>query len=147
MSARRPWISLWRYEADYGSLDYAVPDTRTDPRSCLWCHGALPNKRRKTFCCSKHEREWQKRYVFNRNRGPVAWRILCRDNFACKDCGEAMRFTNEHGVEMPTPAGLDVHHIVPVSGGGTDHEGNLVTMCKACHLARHGKRAKGNEQG
>lgn len=28
---------------------------------------------------------------------------------------------------------LDVHHIVPVSAGGTNHPDNLITLCISCH--------------
>ncbi len=139
MSRRRRWLSLHEYEQAYGPLFYSVPDTRTDPRTCLWCRGALPSKRHSSFCGPDCRDAWNVRYVWFRNRAPVAWRILCRDQFTCQNCGAAPEFTNEHGVVLPTGEGLDVHHIVPVSTGGTDHESNLVTLCKACHMERHGK--------
>ncbi len=134
---RRPWISLLDYEETYGPLRYTVPDDRTDPHTCRWCHGPLPDKHHKTFCCEDHSLEWQHHYVWGRNRSPVAWRILCRDHFACQDCGQTSRFLNEYHVSLPTPAGLEVHHLVHVADGGTDEETNVITLCHHCHQQRH----------
>ena len=33
--------------------------------------------------------------------------------------------------------GVDVHHIIPLSRGGTTSKANLITVCKACHDRRH----------
>ncbi len=33
--------------------------------------------------------------------------------------------------------GVDVHHIVPLSRGGTTTKTNLITLCKGCHDRRH----------
>lgn len=52
--------------------------------------------------------------------------ILKRDNHACRNCG-----SDEH---------LEVHHIIPVTMGGTKDESNLCTLCSDCHLnMAHGK--------
>jgi 5-methylcytosine-specific restriction endonuclease McrA len=32
---------------------------------------------------------------------------------------------------------VDVHHIIPLSRGGTSTMGNLISLCKDCHEARH----------
>ena len=147
LGERRAWINLWEYQRRYGVLTYQVPDGRTDPRTCMWCHGPLPTKRHKSFCSTEHSQAWQQRYVWNRNRNPVAWRILCRDRFACQDCGEMSGYKNEFGVWIFKPTGLEVHHIVHVADGGEDHESNLVTLCADCHLARHGKKRKEHDHG
>lgn len=36
--------------------------------------------------------------------------------------------------------GVDVHHIIPLSRGGTTTKSNLITTCRDCHDARHGHR-------
>jgi 5-methylcytosine-specific restriction protein A len=35
---------------------------------------------------------------------------------------------------------LTVHHVIPLSDGGTHHESNLVTLCLDCHKELHGVR-------
>ena len=32
---------------------------------------------------------------------------------------------------------VDVHHIVPLSKGGTNSMANLIHLCEACHTKRH----------
>lgn len=39
--------------------------------------------------------------------------------------------------------GVDVHHIIPLSRGGTTTKGNLITVCESCHQARHRHQLKG----
>jgi len=57
----------------------------------------------------------------------VSWQETARearksDGYVCRMCGE---FANGRA--------LDVHHIVPVSTGGTNEEWNLITLCQSCH--------------
>ena len=33
--------------------------------------------------------------------------------------------------------GVDVHHCIPLSRGGTSTMANLITLCKDCHNLRH----------
>lgn len=49
--------------------------------------------------------------------------ILARDSHRCLMCGYG---------EV-----LDVHHILPLSRGGTNYEHNLVTLCANCHRLAH----------
>ncbi|WP_204365619.1 HNH endonuclease [Natronococcus jeotgali] len=35
---------------------------------------------------------------------------------------------------------LEVHHIVPLSAGGSNERSNLITLCKNCHTKSEGKR-------
>jgi len=56
--------------------------------------------------------------------------IYLRDGLACVWCGA----TVEDG------ATLTLDHLVPHSGGGANHEANLVTACKRCNDSR-GSRA------
>lgn len=49
--------------------------------------------------------------------------ILRRDGHRCGNCGST---TNLH-----------VHHIVPLSKGGSSDPGNLRTLCESCHKRLH----------
>lgn len=56
------------------------------------------------------------------------WNTICRevkqrDEYKCKICG---------GTEE-----LEVHHIIPLSRGGTNKKTNLITLCIKHHKARH----------
>ncbi len=46
------------------------------------------------------------------------------------------RCENCHRSDVP----LEVHHIVPVSQGGSHQLSNLVALCPQCHLAAHGEK-------
>lgn len=53
---------------------------------------------------------------------------LERDGHRCRECGKA-------GV-------LEVHHVESLEDGGEPYEvGNLLTLCRGCHMAAHGKAA------
>lgn len=86
-------------------------------------------------------KEWGKRgtYMAKRGTGTVSriqrheyddvdWRKLAaavkaRDGNKCRIC----RSTKQ----------LQVHHILPLSRGGTNSQLNLITLCHACHEKRH----------
>lgn len=51
--------------------------------------------------------------------------VFKRDGFCCQYCGK-----------HPPEAVLEVDHIVPVAGGGTNDEGNLVTSCFECNRGK-----------
>ena len=51
--------------------------------------------------------------------------ILERDGHRCRDCG--------------FPGRLEIHHVIPLHRGGSDEEDNLLTLCRACHLAKHAR--------
>ncbi len=55
----------------------------------------------------------------------LRYKILKRDNFQCVICGR-----------RPPDIGLCVDHIIPVSKGGTNVEGNLRTLCTDCNLGK-----------
>lgn len=54
-----------------------------------------------------------------------AQRIKERDKHCCQFCGSNSQ--------------LDVHHIVYLSNWGTNQQSNLVTLCRPCHEAEHGR--------
>ena len=52
--------------------------------------------------------------------------VLDRDNYTCQHC---------HGKSKDNR--LHVHHILFRRDGGSDDEGNLITLCETCHTALH----------
>jgi len=139
---QRRWLALYEYRQMYpeDSIFYPQPDYRISPDTCKWCGGPLPNKRRKSFCSEVCAQRFQQNTVWGRGQSPLAYRILCRDNFTCQRCGKDVAITNEHGVRIPTAKNGEVHHKDHVSDGGTDHQNNLETLCGVCHKAEHKNR-------
>lgn len=87
--------------------------------------------------CEEHRKLVTKRYNqqerspdVNRKYGR-AWRVV-RDRYVaahplCERCLQAGRLTP---VE-------EVHHIKPVSQGGTNDDSNLMSLCRSCHTKIH----------
>lgn len=42
-------------------------------------------------------------------------------------------------MKIPTGVNAEVHHIIWLSNGGTDHQDNLISLCYDCHCKIHGK--------
>lgn len=69
--------------------------------------------------------------------------ILRRDRYRCQDCGANFggRRRKVYDPKLRRGKGgyrwesLEVHHIIARSAGGSDHPGNLKTLCPACHAA------------
>lgn len=67
--------------------------------------------------------------------------IVRRDRYTCQDCGESFGKIRRKVFDKDLRRGrggyrwesLEVHHIVPRSRGGSDHPGNLKTLCPRCH--------------
>ena len=82
--------------------------------------------------CAEHEKVQVKAYnkarsVENNRRYGSAWRKL-RARFLsqhplCEQCRLNGKYT----------AATEVHHIKPLSAGGTHDERNLMALCKSCH--------------
>ena len=53
--------------------------------------------------------------------------ILERDGYRCRACGSS----------AGSGRVLQIHHRVPVKQLGTNDDGNLETLCQACHAGRH----------
>ncbi len=58
----------------------------------------------------------------------MRWRVLKRDGHRCVSCG-ANPATDESAV-------LQIDHIVPVSKGGVNEEGNLRVLCRDCNAGK-----------
>ena len=56
--------------------------------------------------------------------------IRTRDNYTCQKC-------NTHSKDLSKGIKLEVHHILPVSQGGTTVPDNLTTLCSKCHKQVH----------
>jgi hypothetical protein len=57
------------------------------------------------------------------NWNEIRQEVLARDGYRCGNCGSTSK--------------LHVHHIVPLSLGGSNELGNLRTLCKICHVKLH----------
>lgn len=137
---RRPFPSLSNAVKAYGPENvFFDKPSYVEKDRCFWCGKPVTDKRR-VYCSNECRRHFDDMTVWHRGRDPYSLRILYRDNFTCQDCGEFHAYKNKYGVYIPIDDGqLDVHHILPVSMGGGDEQQNLVTLCKACHKARHDK--------
>ena len=67
-------------------------------------------------------------YEGKRRYARKAWKmlrrfVLDRDGWRCTKCGRA--------------GAMEVHHVKPIEDGGLDEPGNLVTLCRGCHIAEH----------
>lgn len=61
--------------------------------------------------------------VYPENWSQIRQEALEKDGFKCGNCGSTDL--------------LDVHHIVPLSAGGSSELGNLKTLCRSCHSKIH----------
>jgi 5-methylcytosine-specific restriction protein A len=69
--------------------------------------------------------------------------IVRRDRYRCQDCGVNFGARKRKVYDPTLRRGkggyrwesLEVHHIIARSAGGSDHPGNLKTLCPSCHAA------------
>lgn len=66
------------------------------------------------------EWRWKRRII-----GP---KIKARDGFQCCQCGLAE--------DIAAGVRLEIDHIIPIRGGGTNSPDNLQTLCRPCNLAK-----------
>lgn len=59
----------------------------------------------------------------------IAAEIREQDQYTCRNCA---RQGGPHG-----DLRLDVHHVVPLSKGGSNRASNLITLCVDCYQAVH----------
>ncbi|MFB6124826.1 MAG: HNH endonuclease [Halanaeroarchaeum sp.] len=59
--------------------------------------------------------------------------VLARDDYTCQRCGVK---SGPHAGD--SGATLHVHHVRPLSEGGSNRPSNLLTLCADCHEAEHG---------
>lgn len=134
----RRWLSLYEYEKAFGEeLGFKTIDFRENKRLCKWCNQPLEG-RRKSFCSDTCSRNYGKTTFFKRGVSTLPYRIASRDRFYCRITGEDLALTNRFGVRIPASnQQLEIHHLVFVSEGGSDHESNLLTVSKQVHKDYH----------
>lgn len=68
------------------------------------------------------------KHKYPRNWGSIRKKVLARDSHSCANCDH-----QNHRIKIWDYRSLDVHHIVPLSKGGTNRLSNLVVLCRQCH--------------
>ncbi|MGX7263688.1 HNH endonuclease [Enterococcus crotali] len=134
----RRWLSLYEYEKAFGEeLGFETIDFRKDKRLCKWCNQKLEGRRR-SFCSDRCSRNYGKATFFKRGISTLPYRIASRDQFYCRVTGADLARTNRFGVRIPaSDHQVEIHHLIFVSAGGSDHESNLVTVSKQVHKDYH----------
>ncbi len=99
-------------------------------------HQGCPNLSENTYCkehiklnnqqYDKHKRRKNSNKIYGRT-----WREI-RDSYTkshpfCEEC-----YKNGIAIQVD-----EVHHIIPVSQGGTHGPHNLISLCKSCHTKAH----------
>lgn len=74
---------------------------------------------------SKSKKPWEQDY--GPNWPDIRERVLKRDGYRCRKCGVSVKGTSKRAV----------HHIIPLSKGGTTTMSNLQTECSDCHDREH----------
>ncbi|MBP1041709.1 HNH endonuclease [Vagococcus sp. BWB3-3] len=139
-SYTRQWLSIREYRINFDSEPPSASlDLRVDLSGCKWC-GEAVTKSRRSFCSDRCSRSYTKATFRNRTIAALPYRIACRDRFFCRATGQDLAITNKHGIRIPASNGqLDVHHLILVSQGGSDHESNLITLTRDVHHDYHRK--------
>ncbi|MGX7245407.1 HNH endonuclease [Enterococcus quebecensis] len=134
----RRWLSLYEYEKAFGEkIGFETIDFRADKRLCKWCNQTLEG-RRTSFCSDRCSRNYGKATFFKRGISTLPYRIASRDQFYCRVTGADLAITNRFGVRIPASNHqVEIHHLVFVSEGGSDHETNLLTVSKQVHKDYH----------
>ena len=90
--------------------------------------------------CEVHKKIVDKRYeVYERNKETKrkygrSWKKIRKRYVASHPfCEECLK----KGILVPVD---EVHHVIPLSDGGTHDEDNLMSLCKTCHAKIHGSR-------
>lgn len=149
MATSRPkLISLHKAQELYGVEKTTFQRPRYVPDgACEWCGSPLTGKR-KNFCSEDCSLNFGMAtspiyYANTGSAGGYRNHIFRRDNYTCQKCGKLHVKVNESGIYLPTTDGeLDLHHIKPVSKGGSDDPDNLVTWCRDCHKEWHREYGK-----
>lgn len=68
--------------------------------------------------------------------------VLSRDDFRCVECGEHPDYGNHTLSDCP----LEIDHIASRGKGGADNMDNLQTLCRGCHVKKHGRVVGGSKR-
>lgn len=141
---RPPLMNLSTAQKLYGKEKTTFPRPRYVPKGvCEWCGKPIENKRRKSCCSEECTRKFllaTSPVMYDNTGSASGYRnhMFRRDDYTCQMCQTPHRLVNEYGISLPSTDGiLDLHHIVPVSEGGTDAPDNLMTVCRECHKKHH----------
>ena len=77
----------------------------------------------------KYERDPQTKYRYNGRWKKIRDRYI-RAHPLCEECMKYGRYTKA----------TQVHHVLPLSEGGTSDEKNLMSVCNECHARIHATR-------
>ena len=72
---------------------------------------------------------------YNRPKRAAKLVVWERDNWTCQHCGVKVEIVPEH--PFP-PHAATVDHVIPLSAGGSNMQGNLVTSCFECNQRKGG---------
>ena len=84
------------------------------------------------------QKKWQAKFYGSKKWQDCRELAIKRDRYLCVDCLKAGQYT----------AAEEVHHIEELNAGNVEDESvslnldNLVSLCRECHRARHGARAR-----
>jgi 5-methylcytosine-specific restriction endonuclease McrA len=95
-------------------------------RKCVQCGAEFETKRDVHFFCSDDCRKAARGSDYRKARALA----LLRDGYACTECS--------------SEDNLECHHKHPLCYGGDHSLGNLQTLCRPCHKAKH-RSWKNNE--
>ena len=90
--------------------------------------------------CEEHEKQENRRYErYDRDpavkkRYGTAWQRIRK---AYADAHPLCEKCMAKGVYVPVE---EVHHMIPLSEGGTHDRENLISLCKSCHSQIHAER-------
>lgn len=108
------------YEDEYSSVRKSLELTSSERLRRIESKGGRPEKISVTTS------------VFRRSPDVVA-EALIRANGVCEDCGSNAPFFR---FSDGTPY-LEVHHVIPMSSGGSDTLENVKALCPNCHRRMH----------
>lgn len=113
---------------------------------CKQCGKMIPQQRRSNAVyCSKHCQRnalvnKQKASEMTKRLAPIRLRKLFAHDFHCAICKWGVGMTLFDVINFGLLSnGLELHHINPVSKGGSDEWNNIIPLCPNCHfLANNG---------
>ena len=110
-----------------------MPYKPRQPCAFPGCSQFAENKRRNGQYCTEHQKVMDKRY--NRyERDPESYRRYGRAWKHIRNCYiKAHPLCEECKRQNKLTPAEEVHHIVPLSHGGSNHDHNLMALCNSCH--------------
>ncbi|MBC7076595.1 MAG: HNH endonuclease [Syntrophomonadaceae bacterium] len=84
---------------------------------------------------NKYERDSQTRKLYGKTWKRIRDRYIAKHSL-CEECRKSGKLT---------PA-EEVHHIIPLSQGGTNEDGDLMSLCARCHSAITAKKADAGDE-